>query len=93
MSDQDNNKLLRIRSGEVNINDKLTSFLYELMRDHLPPGIVETLVRNSGTSEVRYTNGWLAKYAEDLSKRLKKEEADGNDNRGQEPLPIVQEAT
>lgn len=36
------NQKLRIRSGEVNIDSKLTSFLYELMRDHLPPGEVET---------------------------------------------------
>ena len=65
------NQKLRIRSGEVNIDSKLTSFLYELMRDHLPPGEVETLVKNSETeSQCQYTNGWLALYANDLAKRL-----------------------
>lgn len=65
------NSELRIRSSEVNINDRLTSFLYELMRDHLPAGIVEKLVRDASEPDVAYTNGWLAKYAEDLAKRLK----------------------
>ena len=63
---------LRQRSGTVTINSKLVSFLYDLMRDHLPPGTVEELVRASEDEpEVTYTNGWLAKYAEDLANRLK----------------------
>lgn len=64
------NKLLRIRSGEVNIHSKLTSFLYDLIRDHLPAGTVESLVREAQEPDVQYTNGWLAKYAEDLALRL-----------------------
>jgi hypothetical protein len=66
-------KLLRIKSGEVNFNSKLISFLYELMRDHLPPGIVEKLVQDSQESDVYYANGWLAKYAENLASRLEDE--------------------
>ncbi len=62
---------LRERSGTVQINSKLVSFLYELMRDHLPPGTVEELVRASSESDVTYTNGWLALYAQDLANRLK----------------------
>lgn len=65
------NSELRIRSGEVNINDRLTSFLYELMRDHLPLGVVEKLVRDSLEPDAAYTNGWLAKYAKDLADRLR----------------------
>ena len=61
---------LRLRSGQVNFDDRLTSFLYELMRDHLPAGKVEELVRNSADPDVAYTNGWLAQYANDLAKRL-----------------------
>jgi len=61
---------LRDRSGEVCIDSKLVSFLYDLMRDHLPPGVVETLVQNASNPDVTYTNGWLASYAEDLAKRL-----------------------
>lgn len=63
---------MRERSGRVMLTDKLVSFLYELMRDHLPPGEVERLVRNSQEAgDTLYTNGWLAKYAEDLANRLK----------------------
>ena len=62
---------LRERSATVPINSRLVSFLYELMRDHLPAGIVEELVQASKESDVTYTNGWLAKYAQDLANRLK----------------------
>lgn len=63
---------LRERSGSVTIDSRLVSFLYELMRDHLPAGVVEEIVMASETdSVVTYSNGWLAKYAEDLAKRLK----------------------
>lgn len=63
---------LRERSGQVQVNSRLVSFLYDLMRDHLPPGKVEELVQNAeDVPDVAYTNGWLAKYAEDLSNRLK----------------------
>lgn len=72
MSLKNENDALRERSGNVKINSKLVSFLYELMRDHLPVGTVEELVRASEQeSEVVYTNGWLAQYAEDLANRLK----------------------
>jgi hypothetical protein len=65
------NKNLRERSGSVDSEDKLVSFLYELMRDHLPTGTVEEIVRNSDADSTQFTNGFLAKYAEDLAKRLK----------------------
>lgn len=71
MSLIDETKALRERSGTVSINSKLVSFLYELMRDHLPPGKIEELVRASQEPDVTYTNGWLAKYAQDLANRLK----------------------
>lgn len=71
-SSEDKIDSLRKRSGTVKINSKLVSFLYELMRDHLPAGTVEQLVQASeDESECVYTNGWLAKYAEDLANRLK----------------------
>ena len=63
---------LRIKSGNVTANDPLVIFLYELMRDHLTPGEVESLVMSSEDKiKTTYTNGWLAKYAKYLSKRLK----------------------
>ena len=71
MSLIDETKALRERSGAIKINSKLVSFLYELMRDHLPPGKIEELVRASQDPDCTYTNGWLAKYAQDLANRLK----------------------
>ncbi len=67
----EDNRRLREASGDVHISSRLTSFLYELMRDHLPVGTVEKIVRNSQDPDVGYCNGWLGKYAEDLSTRLK----------------------
>jgi hypothetical protein len=71
----DKNKLLemRLRSGNVTIDSHLVSFLYELMRDYVTPGQIEAIMANTeGDSNVTYTNGWLAKYAEDLALRLTK---------------------
>lgn len=62
-------------------NVKLVSFLYELMRDHVPPGIVEgILVRdekcgvgnngNAGDYKLSMCNGYLGNYAEDVADRL-----------------------
>jgi hypothetical protein len=65
------NLLVKEASGNIMIRGKLTSFLYELIRDYLPAGEVELIVRNCSESEVSYTNGWLAKYAENLAERLK----------------------
>lgn len=62
---------MRERSGTVRIDSKLVSFLYQLMRDHVPPGVVEEVLNDSvHHSDIVYTNGWLAKYAEDIAKRL-----------------------
>lgn len=65
------NNALRERSGSINLNSKLIAFLYVLIRDHLPLGDVEQLVRDSQDPECYYTNGWLAKYAQDIADRLK----------------------
>lgn len=68
------NEDLRELSGSVNINSRLVGFLYDLMRDHLTPGIVEELVREAMIEpNINYTNGWLAKYAEYLANNLMKE--------------------
>lgn len=72
MSHKEVNENLRIRSGSFNSNDKLVSLLYELMRDYIPCGVMEELIRNSEQDiECQYSNGWLAEYAKDLAKRLK----------------------
>jgi hypothetical protein len=69
-------KALRFRSGDVKTKkDPLTSFLYELMRDHMTPGEVEYLVLSAVNEpeDVSYSNGWLAEYAADLAGRLRGE--------------------
>jgi hypothetical protein len=73
------NEQLRQRSGEVDSDDPLVSFLYGLMRDHLPATTVESLVVASpGYTTTLYTNGWLALYAKDLAARLRKPTAPGS---------------
>jgi hypothetical protein len=69
-------KELRERSGNYHTNSPLVSFLYELMRDHLTPGVVEKIVLDSRRDQSPWflTNGWLAQYAEDLANRLLPEE-------------------
>lgn len=63
----------------------LVAFFYELMRDHLPIGVVEQLVRNcemDPENPVIFTNGFLARYAQELAERLTSPEGtveDGND--------------
>lgn len=69
---------MRERSGEVTCRDGLMSFFYELMRDHVPPGVVEGIVtRSDPRVEVKYTNGWLANYARDISARLTEGQVEG----------------
>lgn len=72
MSYKEINTAMTLRSGSVVHEGKLVSFLYELMRDHLPPGKVESIVRNAQLedSPIYYSNGWLAEYAKDLCNRL-----------------------
>ena len=74
MSDRINeNSRLRDRSGNVIDNDPLTSFLYDLLRDHVNPSTVEKLVRDSRADSAPfvYSNGYLARYAQDLAGRLR----------------------
>lgn len=66
-------KRLREASGEFNSKDKLTCFLYMLMRDGLPCGVVEGIMlkmADNGEEPYEYCNGWLAQYADDIRKRL-----------------------
>ena len=63
---------MRERSGKFASKSKLIGFLYLLMRDHIPPGIVEEILNDCDTENTTvYTNGWLAQYAEDIANRLK----------------------
>lgn len=64
---------IRKNSGEFRSKDPVVVLLYTLMRDHLPTSDVEKLIQDSQLNgeECLFTNGWLAKYAENLAQRLK----------------------
>jgi len=69
-------KELREESGNFVSTDPLVSFLYLLMRDHLPAAKVEEIFQISVASpDSVYTNGWLAKYAENLANGLRNADA------------------
>ncbi len=62
---------MRERSGEIISESKLVGFLYILMRDHVPPGNVESIIRDvKDLKEYSFSNGWLANYAIDIADRL-----------------------
>lgn len=63
---------LKERSGNITIDSKLVSFIYELLK-YYPPADIEKIVMDSTIdSKWNYTNGYLAKYAEDIANRLLK---------------------
>lgn len=70
--------------GPMTLSDsKVTAFLYFLLRDKVPAGDVECIMREIERSDsYEFTNGWLAQYAAYLDKRLHskgKVEKDGKD--------------
>lgn len=72
-----NNDELHRRSGEVSTDDPLTSLFYSLLRDHVQPGVLENLVREIEFAKhedmiiAKLSNGWLARYADDLAQRIR----------------------
>lgn len=72
MPDDDQEALCE-RSGNIESSDPLVSFLYDIMRDHLPVGTVEALIADALKAQdgASYDNGWLAQYAMDVAKRLR----------------------
>lgn len=66
---------LREKSGNIDSDDKLISFLYILMRDYLPVGSVEEILQNHVNDKTsQFTNGWLAEYARYVAHNLKQGE-------------------
>lgn len=64
----------RERSGNVRSKDPLVSFLYVLMRDHVLPSDIENIIQRGlpkDGQDVLFTNGWLANYAKDITKRIR----------------------
>jgi len=77
LSAKDINDKLRIESGQVNLTEPFTILFYDILRDgHIAPGVLEQLVRDLELSAAKdntkylMSNGWLAKYAENLSNRI-----------------------
>jgi len=63
---------IQTRSGNITSEDPLVNFLYILMRDYLPTGVVERIVEEHTYSDIAsFSNGWLAEYAKDIALRLK----------------------
>lgn len=62
------------RSGKVESSSKTVYFLYDLMRDYITPGTVELIMSKIEDTSRRettiYINGWLARHAIDVAKRL-----------------------
>ncbi len=67
------------RSGKVKSDSKLVGFIYDLLRDKIPPGEMERILKDGKTSNVNennpvyYSNGWIANYALDIANRLSDE--------------------
>lgn len=71
-----NNDQYRQHSGSESSSDPLVHFFYSLLRDHLPSGSVEKIMEDVEAHKgdrIDYTNGFLARYAKDLSERLQSE--------------------
>lgn len=67
---------MRLMSGDVSDDRPLVALLFVLMRDHITPGAMETIFENhvavANGQKQRYSNGWLAKHAQDLARRIEK---------------------
>lgn len=63
-------------SGSVDVEGGLTCLLYLLMRDRITPGVMEQIVMDiekaTEGGPIQYTNGWLVRYAEHLTERIRK---------------------
>lgn len=64
---------IRERSGSINSKDRLVTFLYLLLRDHLSAGTVEEIMKQLSSDESCFCNGWTAQHAMDIAERLKNE--------------------
>lgn len=68
------NAALRERSGSVDSSDPLVSFLYILLRDHVPAGVVEGIMQGHvevPEKDTEFCNGFIARYAKDVAARLR----------------------
>lgn len=73
------NLRMRAASGRVDDFRPLVAFLYEVARDHLTTGVLEERIDriaeharpvDGERGPFRFTNGWLARWAQDAADRL-----------------------
>ncbi len=69
-----NDNVIPIKKDEgFRSTDPLVSFLYTLLRDHLPAGEVELITREAEKHhDVAYSNSYLAGYASNIASRLQR---------------------
>ena len=65
---------LRMASRQVNSDDPLVLFLYQLMRDHVSAGVVSSILDevDIASGEQQYTNGFLAEFATIAAKEIRR---------------------
>lgn len=75
ITDEDNLRM-RAASGEVDDPRPLVAFLYELARDEVTTGVLEGKLDRLAKAEepFAFTNGWLARWAQDAADRLTSED-------------------
>jgi len=61
----------------LTLNNRLAGFIYELLRDGCPAGVIEKIVRNEEEigpeiTSITVSNGHLGSYALELADRLEK---------------------
>lgn len=63
---------IREASGNVDSDDPVVALLYVLLRDHVHPSDMAALVKDlRKASSFRFSNGWLAQYAQFLANDLR----------------------
>ena len=77
---------IKERSGNVADSQKIVALLYILMRDDICCGRIEELTKELESCEppIHFSNGWLAKYAQDVFNRL-----DSKNTRQPLPLDVI----
>lgn len=63
---------IRERSGHMDSDDPLVQFLYLVLRDKILPADIEEIMKQIPDGQTEFSNGWLAMYAIDIARRLKK---------------------
>lgn len=78
-------------------NEKLTIFLYKLVRDHVPLGVVETILRQMSrqppNSIARFSNEHLEKYAASVASELSSPVTPTIHFPSQKKVPTLEELT